>query len=48
MNAQLIPALSNGDLDAFWMPYTANRHFKAKPRLLSRAQGMHYWTADGR
>jgi len=35
-------------LEAFWMPFTANRQFKAKPRLLGRASGMHYWTADGR
>jgi beta-alanine--pyruvate transaminase len=35
-------------LDAFWMPFTANRLFKAHPRLLSRAEGMHYWTEDGR
>ena len=48
MNAQLIPTLSNGDLDAFWMPFTANRQFKSQPRLLARAQGMYYWTADGR
>ncbi len=33
---------------AFWMPYTANRQFKAAPRLLARAEGMYYWTADGR
>jgi len=33
---------------AFWMPYTANRQFKKSPRLLVRAEGMHYWTADGR
>lgn len=48
MNAQLTPAPSHGDLDAFWMPFTANRQFKANPRLLVRAEGMHYWTADGR
>jgi len=35
-------------LEAFWMPFTANRQFKAKPRLLGRASGMHYWTPDGR
>ncbi len=35
-------------LDAFWMPFTANRQFKAKPRLLAKASGMHYWTSDGR
>jgi beta-alanine--pyruvate transaminase len=36
------------DLEAFWMPFTANRQFKARPRLLARAEGMHYWTDDGR
>ena len=35
-------------LDAFWMPFTANRQFKAAPRLLARAEGMHYWTPEGR
>ncbi|HLS80470.1 MAG TPA: aspartate aminotransferase family protein [Steroidobacter sp.] len=40
--------LSRVDLEAFWMPFTANRQFKAKPRLLARAEGMYYWTADGR
>src|ERR687897_2536774 len=33
---------------AFWMPFTANRQFKKTPRLLARAEGMHYWTHDGR
>jgi len=42
------PALNRQDLEAFWMPFTANRQFKAAPRLLARAEGMHYWTADGR
>jgi beta-alanine--pyruvate transaminase len=36
------------NLDAFWMPFTANRQFKANPRLLARAEGMYYWTPDGR
>ena len=36
------------DLEAFWMPFTANRQFKSHPRLLARAEGMHYWTDDGR
>lgn len=35
-------------LDAFWMPFTANRQFKAKPRLMAAAKGMHYTTVDGR
>ncbi|HEY9028279.1 MAG TPA: aminotransferase class III-fold pyridoxal phosphate-dependent enzyme, partial [Burkholderiaceae bacterium] len=36
------------DLDAYWMPFTANRQFKKAPRLLARSSGMHYWTDDGR
>lgn len=39
---------SRADLEALWMPFTANRQFKANPRLLARAEGMHYWTPDGR
>jgi beta-alanine--pyruvate transaminase len=35
-------------LDEWWMPFTANRQFKAAPRLLARADGMYYWTPDGR
>jgi len=41
------PPLDRQQLEAFWMPFTANRQFKAAPRLLARAEGMHYWTADG-
>jgi beta-alanine--pyruvate transaminase len=36
------------DLSAFWMPFTDNRAFKARPRLLARAKDMHYFTPDGR
>ena len=35
-------------MDAYWMPFTANRQFKAAPRILSGAKGMHYTTDDGR
>ena len=35
-------------LDAYWMPFTANRQFKQAPRMLGRAEGMHFWTPDGR
>ncbi|HZT55070.1 MAG TPA: aspartate aminotransferase family protein [Burkholderiaceae bacterium] len=35
-------------MDAYWMPFTANRQFKKAPRLLAKAQGMHYWTPEGR
>ena len=36
------------DLDAFWMPFTANRQFKAKPRIFASARDMHFITDDGR
>ncbi len=36
------------DLDAFWMPFTANRQFKQAPRMLVKAEGMHYTSDDGR
>ncbi|HEX8841347.1 MAG TPA: aminotransferase class III-fold pyridoxal phosphate-dependent enzyme, partial [Sphingomicrobium sp.] len=36
------------DLSAWWMPFTANRQFKSAPMLLARAEGMHYFTPEGR
>ncbi|MBY0509752.1 MAG: aspartate aminotransferase family protein [Rhodospirillaceae bacterium] len=36
------------NLAHFWMPFTANRRFKASPRLLTSAAGMHYISDDGR
>jgi beta-alanine--pyruvate transaminase len=36
------------NLDAFWMPFTANRQFKQAPRLLVSASGMYYRSDDGR
>src|SRR6202042_478566 len=36
------------DLSAFWLPFTPNRAFKKKPRLISRAKDMHYFTPEGR
>ncbi|MBL3302022.1 aminotransferase class III-fold pyridoxal phosphate-dependent enzyme, partial [Klebsiella pneumoniae] len=35
-------------LEAYWMPFTANRQYKAAPRVLVRAEGMHYEDVDGR
>jgi beta-alanine--pyruvate transaminase len=35
-------------LDAFWMPFTANRQFKRQARLMASAKDMHYTTVDGR
>ncbi|MEI2415235.1 aspartate aminotransferase family protein [Orrella sp. JC864] len=36
------------DLSHLWMPFTANKQFKAQPRLLASAKGMYYTSVDGR
>jgi len=36
------------DLEAYWLPFTANRAFKQAPRLIARAKGMHFYTPEGR
>jgi beta-alanine--pyruvate transaminase len=36
------------DLESYWMPFTANRQFKAAPRLMVAAEGMYYHSGDGR
>ena len=36
------------DLDSFWMPFTANRQFKARPRMLKSAEGLYYTDVQGR
>jgi beta-alanine--pyruvate transaminase len=40
------PAFSTR-LDAYWMPFTANRKFKRDPRFIVGAEGMHYRMSDG-
>ncbi len=40
--------LAPNSLAEFWMPFTANRQFKASPRLLVAAKDMHYTSHDGR
>jgi beta-alanine--pyruvate transaminase len=40
-------ALSPAALQSWWMPFTANRYFKAHPRLISGAAGAYYTLADG-
>ena len=36
------------ELEAYWLPFTANRSFKQRPRLISGAKDMHFFTPDGR
>jgi beta-alanine--pyruvate transaminase len=42
------PGRISNSLDEFWMPFTANRQFKASPRLLESAEGMYFRSRDGR
>jgi beta-alanine--pyruvate transaminase len=41
-------SLTREDLEAFWMPYTGNRHFKNAPRMVTGAAGTELIDADGR
>jgi beta-alanine--pyruvate transaminase len=41
-------AQTDAALDAYWMPFTANRQFKKSPRLLTRADGMYFTDDRGR
>ena len=46
-----MPARANAipnDLESYWLPFTPNRSFKQRPRLLQAAEGMYYRDADGR
>jgi len=45
-NTSSPPAANN--LESFWMPFSANRQFKQKPRMFVSAKDMHYTTDDGR
>ncbi|HVY21368.1 MAG TPA: aspartate aminotransferase family protein [Bauldia sp.] len=40
--------VKTNNLEAYWMPFTANRQFKSAPRIMVAADGMYYRTADGR
>jgi beta-alanine--pyruvate transaminase len=44
----MITPIADTPLDAYWMPFTANRAFKAAPRMIARAEGVHYITDDNR
>jgi len=35
-------------VESYWMPFTANRDYKQKPRVFVGAEGHYYLTADGR
>ena len=46
--AQTATRMDAAWLDAHWMPFTANRNFKAKPRMVVGAQGAYLQDAQGR
>ncbi|MBD2747003.1 aspartate aminotransferase family protein [Microvirga sp. BT688] len=52
MTAQISRAandsLAPNDLEAWWLPFTANRSFKQRPRMIARAKDMYYYTPEGR
>ena len=41
------PTFDRSQLEAYWMPFTANRQFKAKPRMVAEAKGVFYKTPEG-
>ncbi len=42
------PRMDAAWLDAHWMPFTGNRNFKAKPRMVVSAEGAYYTDSEGR
>jgi len=48
MSSSTLAHMETNDLDAFFMPFTANRQFKKDPRLVVGAEGMYFRTPDGR
>jgi beta-alanine--pyruvate transaminase len=42
------PLTNELDMSCYWLPFTANRQFKADPRLIVAADGMWFTTSDGR
>ena len=49
MNDRADPKVSQSlENSAFFMPFSMNRQFKKAPRLVERAEGMYYYTTDGR
>ncbi|MEZ5570140.1 MAG: aspartate aminotransferase family protein [Halioglobus sp.] len=43
-----MPPLTREQLEAHWMPYTGNRQFKADPRMIVAADGVHFIDDRGR
>jgi beta-alanine--pyruvate transaminase len=49
MNARVdLQTMSPVNLQHYWMPFTDNRRFKAKPRLIASAKDMYFTTVEGK
>jgi beta-alanine--pyruvate transaminase len=48
MTQSAAPLNQPNDLNAWWMPFTANRAFKKNPRMIARSKGMYYYTPEGK
>lgn len=48
MNQAELAGLTEAQLDAYWMPYTSNREFKANPRIITGAEGNYLIDSEGR
>ena len=47
-NLEKSAGLSRQELEAYWMPYTSNRQFKADPRMIVKGDGCYLTDATGR
>lgn len=47
MVAKPLERFSTNSLEQHWMPFTANRDFKNKPRLVTKSEGMYLWNQNG-
>jgi len=43
-----LPTMDTLNLQHYWMPFTDNRRFKAKPRMVASAKDMYLTTAEGK
>ena len=41
-------AIGRDDLEAYWLPFSGNRQFKANPRVIVAAEGCYYRDSEGR
>lgn len=47
MLAKPLEKFATNSLEQHWMPFTANREFKATPRLITKSEGMYLWNQNG-